>query len=217
MTPFWNGGNTFWKSASEAVKDWTKFNYEYPEFVKLKGLGVSERRQAILQTVNSLYGPKLSTGPMHQIKAAAANVQAALSSDSGPSASLEKADMVDWFIRVRSGRFALGQSYTILLFLGEPPAEESEWRTSPNLLGIHSIFASSRASMCANCESQRDNVDEGIVHITARLEKLGLLSKPEEEIEKYVRANLHWRIQKVSFQSATIIDGIWAECVRVLD
>ena len=195
LTPFWNGADTFWKSASDAVKDWTKFNYEYPEFVKLKGQSQQQRRTAILQTVKQLYGPVFSTGPMHQVKALADNVQSALTG----SSNLERADMVDWFVRIRSGRFALGQSYTVLLLHGQPPADESEWRTSPNLLGLHAVFVSSRASMCVNCETQRDNIDEGFVHITARLEKLGLLSKPEEEFEKYVKDNLQWRIQKASF------------------
>lgn len=137
---------------------------------------------------------------MQQIKSLAADAQEALVGAS----NVERADMVDWFVRIRSGRFALGGSYTILLFLGEPPASQAEWRTSPNLLGLHAVFVSSRASMCANCQSQKDNIDEGFVHITERLESLGLLSQPEEQIETYVRENLRWRIQKVGSKARKI-------------
>lgn len=187
LTPFWNGPSTFWKSSDRPIKDWTGFNYEYPDFVPLRGQSEEQRRKAILCRVGELYGPTYTS-----------------STSVAPSAprtsNIERADIVDWFVRIHSGRFALGGSYNVLLFLGEPPASEAEWLKSSALLGIHTVFTSSRASMCANCHSQINNVDEGFVHITERLESLGLLKKPEGEIEKYIRDNLHFFLMMYLFR-----------------
>lgn len=199
LTPFWNGENTFWKSADDAVKDWTKFNYDYPEFIDMKTKTKEERRSAVLDTVVDLYGPSSSRTSAGKATAPVA-IGGRLLPNLTPS---PESNITDWFVRIRTGRFALHQSYTVLIFLGQPPIGKHEWRSSPQLLGIHGVLVSSRASMCRNCLTQQDNIDEGVVHITERLESLGLLSQPENVLERFLRSNLHWRILKVSSFSMT--------------
>jgi tyrosinase len=224
LTPFWNGPETFWKSTSNAASDWTRFNQQYPEFVGLAGKTPAERRKAILDTVKQLYGPEqpfftsaqVATGNLmakasnvvskvaEQVALSAPAVPSALSAPSAPSdantkisTEVAKDDLLDWFVRVRATRFALGMTYTVLVFLGEPPASEAEWRSSSALVGYHTVFVSSRADLCSNCQAQAQNIDEGIVRLTQRLRAEGVLSKSEQEIEAYVRQKLRWRVQKV--------------------
>lgn len=107
-------------------------------------------------------------------------------------------EKLDWLIRVISGRFALHQTYSTFLFLGEPPESGSEYHVAPNLLGYSTVFIGADTSQCENCITQADNLDEGFVYITKKLEDRGHLLKSEEEIEQYLRDNLEWRIQKVN-------------------
>ena len=90
-------------------------------------------------------------------------------------------------------------TYTILLFLGEPPEDESEYRTSPNIVGYHTVFVSTHVDQCSNCIAQRNNRDEGIVNLTPRLKNMDYLTKSDEQIDAYLGENLKWRIQKVKF------------------
>lgn len=203
LTPFWNGSETFWKSAG-AVKDWTRFNSDYPEFADLKDKSPAERRKAILNIIKQMYGPQTPLSMMaagaeavpEEPKVAECAPAEQVSLKAAPAAE-GKPDILDWFVRVRSGRFALSMTYTILLFLGEPPESESEYRTSPNLVGYHTIFVSSRADLCANCQTQANNIDEGFVNLNGRLKSLDYISKSEEEAEAYLKENLKWRVQKV--------------------
>lgn len=177
LTPFWNGPTTFWTSAYSAMRSWRLLNYDYPEFAGLKNKTPDEIRAAITQKVNEMYGPPGKKGPF------------------------AGHELTEWYIRVRSGRFALGTSYTVLVFVGEPPADLHEWRESPALVGFHAVFVSSQAEHCGNCSARADSVEQSVVHINDRLEELDVLDKPEEDIEQYLRETLHWRVLKVRARS----------------
>jgi len=105
---------------------------------------------------------------------------------------------LDWFIRIRVKKFQLKQSFTILVFLGSIPEDVEDWRTSPNLIGSHSEFVNSDPEHCANCKENADAITEGFIDLDDGLERMGLGHKTEEEIENYIKDNIHWRIQKVS-------------------
>lgn len=117
-----------------------------------------------------------------------------------PNAS-NHAPRTDWFVRIRSKPASVGQSFTVLFFLGEPPAQEHDFRTAPNLLGLHFEFVNSEQGECANCLMNADMVTEGFVELTRAVKAHGLYDKPEEEIERYLKDNLMWRIQKACLRS----------------
>jgi tyrosinase len=51
---------------------------------------------------------------------------------------------------------------------------------------------------CANCNTNRDAVVEGFVHLNdGIIEHSGLDSLEPDVVEPYLKHNLHWRIQKV--------------------
>ena len=105
---------------------------------------------------------------------------------------------LDWFIRVRVKKFQLGQSFTILFFLGSVPDDVAQWRTSPHLIGSHSEFVNSDPEHCANCKENINIITEGFIDLDDSLERLGHGNDTEEAIEKYIQDEIHWRIQKVS-------------------
>ena len=105
---------------------------------------------------------------------------------------------LDWFIRVRVKKFQLKQSFTILFFLGPVPESVENWRTSPHLIGSHSEFVNSDPEHCANCKDNANSITEGFIDLDDSLERLGFGHKSEQEIEKYIHDEIHWRVQKVS-------------------
>jgi tyrosinase len=133
--------------------------------------------------------------------AAALSVQEALPVAPSPPgdtpATLNALQRLDWFIRVRVKKFQFGQSFTILFFLGSVPEDIAEWRTSPHLVGSHSEFVNSDPEHCANCKDNANLITEGFVGLDDLLERLGHATSSEEEIEKYIHDQIHWRIQKI--------------------
>jgi tyrosinase len=57
LTPFWKSSNAYFRSTDAPVKEFTKFNATYPEFVGLEGLSAAERKTRIEAKVNALYDP----------------------------------------------------------------------------------------------------------------------------------------------------------------
>jgi tyrosinase len=102
----------------------------------------------------------------------------------------------DWTARIHFKKYELRQSFAVLLFLGEVPADASQWRTSPNFVGSHVAFVNSSADRCANCTEQADLVAEGFVHLNKAIAKLsGLSSYEPNVVTPYLREHLHWRVQ----------------------
>lgn len=104
---------------------------------------------------------------------------------------------VDWFVRIRAKAASLGSSFTVLIFLGAPPASEADWRTADNLVGVHIEFVNSDPDRCSNCLVNADVVTEGFVELTRVLKARGVYTHPEADIEHYLAENLQWRVQKV--------------------
>jgi hypothetical protein len=106
----------------------------------------------------------------------------------------------DWTARIHFKKYELGESFAVLLFLGEVPADASQWRTSPSFVGAHVAFVNSVADQCANCREQADLVAEGFVHLNDAIAQFSGLSSFEPGIViPYLRDNLHWRVQGVRY------------------
>jgi len=140
--------------------------------------------------------------PQAVFKAAALSVQAPLPEAPAPTdddpEGLTALQRLDWFIRIRVKKFQLAQSFTILIFLGPVPEDAADYRTSDSFIGSHSEFVNSDPEHCANCKDSANLITEGFIDLDDSLERLGQGEKTEEEIEKYIHDQIHWRIQKVS-------------------
>lgn len=107
---------------------------------------------------------------------------------------------LDWTARIHVKKYALGGSFSVLLFIGEVPEDPEEWYTSPSFVGAHSAFVNGSAERCENCRVQREAgiVTEGFVHLNnGIIRNLRVSSFDEDVMEPLLKENLHWRIQKV--------------------
>ncbi|KAJ6568747.1 tyrosinase [Mycena capillaripes] len=111
----------------------------------------------------------------------------------------------EWTARVQVKKYEVGGSFMILLFLGDVPNDPKQWRTSPNFVGAHSVFANSVPERCANCRTHRDAEVEGFVHLDDGIaEHSGLDSLEPDVVEPYLKHNLHWRVQKAGGEAVDL-------------
>jgi tyrosinase len=112
----------------------------------------------------------------------------------------ESDTITEWSVRLISKKNALGESYTILLFLGEVPENVEDWRMSPNLVGTHYVMTHSRP-----VPDPHDGFEvEGIIPLNLALED-HLPSLTSALVVPYVHKNIHWRIQKASAVPLTLL------------
>lgn len=147
-------------------------------------------------------GKKVSAPPLHVASGLMQQAFALGGPAHGQPSTLANAPQthtgrVDWFIRIRTKAASLGSSFTVLVFLGAPPASEADWRTADNLVGVHIEFVNSDPDRCSNCLVNADIVTEGFVELTRALKAHGMYTHPEADIERYLSENLQWRVQKV--------------------
>ncbi|KAJ7620093.1 tyrosinase [Roridomyces roridus] len=115
----------------------------------------------------------------------------------GPAAHNPAEGTWEWTARVQVKKYEIGGSFLILLFLGTPPEDPKEWRTSHNFIGAHHVFANSVPDRCANCRTHRDAEVEGFVHLNDGIIEHGHLDSLEPAVVvPYLTHNLHWRVQK---------------------
>jgi tyrosinase len=184
--------------------------------------------QSAVPGVNLLVQPPAAGGAPAPVPAKApapaaprGHVQAALAavSSSGQSAATDIAHRVrhgshtqaptvihDWAARIHAKKYELGHSYMVLIFLGEVPADPSQWRSAPSFIGAHVTFVNTEAERCANCREQAELVAEGFVHLNGAIAKRSSLPSFEPSVVgPYLRDNLHWRVQSVRVPFCFII------------
>jgi tyrosinase len=113
--------------------------------------------------------------------------------------------LYDWTARIECKKFELSSSYSVLIFLGDVPADVKDWQVSPNYVGSHYAFVNSAAEECANCRDQADLIVEGFVHLNQAIVKhSGLHSLEPDSVVPYLSKNLHWRVLKVKITFSMI-------------
>lgn len=113
--------------------------------------------------------------------------------------------LYEWTARIESKQFELSSSYSVLIFLGTVPDDPKEWLVSPNFIGSSWAFVNSSAQECANCRDNDDLVIEGFVHLNAAIVRFsGLDSLEPDAVLPYLTKNLHWRVQKLDGEPATL-------------
>lgn len=122
--------------------------------------------------------------------------------------SKSRPDVLDWFVRIHARRNALGENsgYNVFIYLGEPPSSPDKWRSSPNLVGQHAVLRGGYGG-------GRNEITEGFVHLNGHLSNRGVLSKPENEIDKFIKERIEWRILRVSV--LTVVSGQNGLCLTI--
>ncbi len=192
LLPFWNTPSTFFRATRLALRDWTELNFTYPEFVGIHPKG--DMRSAILKIVDEMYGEE--DHPSDDEKSLV-SVQSSLTRSLAPiriPLFAKDQSHADWILRIRTKKYALRMSYSILVFCGVPPTSVADWRTSSTLVGMHSEFVNSQAERCPNCVDRLNVLSEGFINLTKLVEHKCL---NDADVEKYLHAHLAWRVQKV--------------------
>jgi len=134
-----NANGKFW--TSDTVRDWTVFNYTYPELPK--GYTAASVRAA----VDKLYGGTASikaapkaTKPQSRIRrfAAAGGWPGNWGHRKSTAKESEGMNDYEYFINIRADKYALLKPYSIHAFLGDS-GELSTWRTSGNYIGFQGV------------------------------------------------------------------------------
>lgn len=193
LTPFIKSSDgvtpNYWISAD--TRDTGAFNYSYPEYNDLDLDNPDEVKHYIRETVDRLYGDQQhERDRFHK-----------LSSEAHGSSGQADAGTVykDWTAHITVEKYALGSSFSVLIFLGNNENDPGQWtRRSTTYVGAHSVFVSSDTAQCVNCTNQQDGavICEGFVHLTSSIVTwLGSLHR--DEVTKYLKENLAWRVVKV--------------------
>ncbi|KAI0297677.1 hypothetical protein BC826DRAFT_149310 [Russula brevipes] len=106
----------------------------------------------------------------------------------------------DWTVRIHAKKYELGQSFSVLVFLGDVPDDAAQWRTCASFVGAHSAFVHAGGEAGygygGGGGGGRDSVTEGFVHLNNTIAKRsGLPSFEPSAVRPYLRENLNWRVQ----------------------
>lgn len=217
LLPFWNTPQSKWSSS--ALKDTTKFNYTYPEFVGVDMSNPSTPayfKQLIEYLYNNGAAPKqvprvaaantTPAAPGVQMRALATHESQALFAVGGASSATVAAnhppplDTTNWTARIQCNQFEVKSSFTVYIFLGkesEIPNDPKQWHGSPLLVGCNDIFVNSKPEHCSNCTQNADLATEGYVQLDDALHK-SIKSVQEDVVKPYLKENLHWRVAKAN-------------------
>ncbi|KAF8202684.1 tyrosinase [Mycena galopus ATCC 62051] len=179
LTPFWKTQTTYWEPTQ--VTTTSALGYTYPEFNGLDLTNPSAVRTAIAKKVNQLYGGHDQANFSH------------VSTDHQSGGGY----VLEWTARIQVKKYEVGGSFLVLLFLGSVPTDPKHWRTSPNFVGAHHVFANSVPDRCTNCRTHQDVETEGFVHLNEGIVEHSRLGSLEPDVVvPYLQRDLHWRIQK---------------------
>ncbi|KAA1471771.1 photo-regulated tyrosinase [Dentipellis sp. KUC8613] len=208
LAPFWNSATTDSQWTSNKVNSDRTLGYTYPEFNGLDMGNKQAVRLAIGRIVHQLYGggsigtfASLAPGPRLDAPISRLESTRGVSAtEADASLSQAEATIWDWTARVHVEQYAVGGSFSVLLFLGDVPSDPAQWHTSANFVGAQHAFVNGVPERCENCRGQGDLVVEGFVHLDEGIAKLysgGPASLEPDVIKPYLSNELHWRVQKI--------------------
>lgn len=106
----------------------------------------------------------------------------------------------EWIVSVRAIKHGLGQTYRVIVFLGDISPNPADWDLEFNTVGRVTILGRSPSTRCAKCQRDRDAslTVTGTVPLTsALLQDIAahrLSSLEPAEVVPYLRANLKWKV-----------------------
>ncbi|KAL8909379.1 MAG: hypothetical protein Q9207_000214 [Kuettlingeria erythrocarpa] len=118
-----------WTSATA----WTTrtFGYTYPEIMDW-GMNSSQLSSTVKATLNALYNPSGSISQRSIALHASSNLQL-----------LPNAMDIQWFANIRVQLSSMNSPFFVHLFLGDAPADPTDWSFAPNLVASHSVVDTS--------------------------------------------------------------------------
>lgn len=200
LTPFYHSSGEF--LTLNAVREWTQFGYTYPEFADSDG-----SKAAIASYVNKLYGPSATatagsskrTAAPEPVKKAAlevveeqANAEKRQIFQLPQGAVSQNGSAFEYVANIVTPRYALGGSYYVFVFLGEPASEDpSTWINDANMVGPMGVLAQQGMEDSALLIAGSVPLTRSL---TAQLGSSALAELTEELVGPYLQNLLQWRI-----------------------
>ncbi|TFY66267.1 hypothetical protein EVG20_g4820 [Dentipellis fragilis] len=128
LGPFWNSDTTNSQWTSNQVNADRTLGYTYPEFNGLD-MGDTEAIRIAIAKIS----PPLDV-PLSHFESTGGAL--ATNAETPPA----EITIWDWTARVHVAQYAVGGSFSVLLFLGDVPSDPGEWHTSSNFVGAHHAF-----------------------------------------------------------------------------
>ncbi|OJT02364.1 Tyrosinase [Trametes pubescens] len=204
LTPFYcTGDGQFWSSEDLQAPTDGLFGYSYPDF---DGIVDWSDKVAVQNKIRA---------HIEALYPFAASVKLWLAFDAGASQSLcpplpptaataaipayycyEAARAVlAWSAHITVKKFALRGSFSVSVFLGDPPSDPEDYAASPNFVGDYAAFAHPTPERCANCTRIGDITVGGEVELTRVIvERAEVASLHPDEVVPYLRRELCWRV-----------------------
>ncbi|KAK0868258.1 hypothetical protein LTR87_014249 [Friedmanniomyces endolithicus] len=163
---------------------------------------------AVKAAVNTLYGNSAGSSALSRRGDSHSEIERELPGASNPDAQAPAQVTNDryqeYLANIVSQKFAMNGSYAIYVFMGAFNDTPSEWSMSPNLVGIHAVFAAlSAVDAASNPQMMRRRMDNAIqVSGTLPLTSM-LLAKVQSgelpcmdtpTVTTYLLDNLQWRV-----------------------
>ncbi|PFH55678.1 hypothetical protein XA68_17829 [Ophiocordyceps unilateralis] len=178
LTPFYSSPNgTFW--TSNTARSTEAFGYAYadtsPSLVPPGG----DVRLALIRKINDWYGPSSPVGLMGLMGQGGNEVNVKVASNGR---------YTEWLANVHVDAEALHGPFAIHFFLGEAPADTSEWESAANRAGTVGIFAMKHTTGSPHKIS-------GAVPLTSALMSMGALAHlGPATVTTWLRGRLQFRI-----------------------
>lgn len=106
----------------------------------------------------------------------------------------------EWITNIRVEKMALQSAFFIHIFLGDFNPDPACWTFEPNLVGAHAVFTPFTNASSA-LDSGASSIVTGTIPLTRTLSgqaNKGLVNLDcTEEVEAYLRKNLHWRVTRM--------------------
>lgn len=208
LTPFHDDATgDFWNA--DTVRTTEVFGYAYAETANTTGSSPADIQLKVTTAVNNLYGASAPANTISKSRRRAASLstrravkgrELAQNTSVGiPHDLATNGQYREWIANIRVSKYALESSFFIHIFLGDFNPNPSTWSFDPNLVGSHCVFAMISGSPE---KAQADQQVTGTVPLTSALLDDIVHGKVDslepDEVEPYLRKNLHWRVSMVS-------------------
>lgn len=186
LTPFFRDNNrNFW--TTRQVRDFAgTFRYTYSDFLS------GNSREAIINRVNSLYGPNANRVAGSAKRQADTNAPADVSA-SDPFVARNGSSYV-YDANIQTPRYALDGPYSIYVFPGKPASEDpTTWVFDPTLIGTMGVTASPGMG-------EMETIISGSIPLTTTLRELvrdagfDLDNLSPADVVPYLQKNMEWRV-----------------------
>lgn len=204
LLPFHADANNFWTAST--ARSTREFGYTYPEIIDW-GVDAETLANNVRTKVNELYNPptRASRRSLQTYKYTNSTRPGLLGGLLGDIRdTLEKFFELginnlnkQWVINIKVDKHALGNTFQIHFFYGNPPEDVSTWGYAPNLIGTYGVFAGSSP----DAPSRTSYGQVSLSPVLGNAMSSGILGSLESAfVIPLLKDNLQWRVTDVTGQ-----------------